>query len=163
MIVSPIKLIESNIIKNIMSDDQIQPNGIDFTLDKLFQEEDGPFFLGKETKEHRKYRAAATMGGHFLLDPKTSYDFASNIVIELPNNMCAQIIGRSTLNRNSIFLTSGWWDSGYKGNIGGQIHNMSNQPAFIEAGARIGQIIFHEAAAASSYKGQYNWWSRAAG
>jgi len=63
--------------------------------------------------------------------------------IELPNNVCAQYQGRSSLGR--LFLTShqtaGWIDAGFKGRIVLEIV-AHDKPVILTVGKRIGQLIF---------------------
>ena len=91
----------------------------------------------------------------FCLDAPKSYDGTSNIYLNLPENVAAQTIIRSTFNRNGIFLTSGLYDSGYKGHIGFALHNVAGYTK-IEQGTRIGQIIFVRSESAGIYAGGYN-------
>lgn len=67
----------------------------------------------------------------------------TNEWIELPNNICAQYQGRSSLGR--LFLTShqtaGWIDAGFKGRIVFEIV-AHDKPVILTVGKRIGQLIF---------------------
>ncbi|WP_423793111.1 dCTP deaminase [Methanocaldococcus indicus] len=67
----------------------------------------------------------------------------TNEYIELPNNICAQYQGRSSLGR--IFLTShqtaGWIDAGFKGKITLEIIAF-DKPVILYKNQRIGQLIF---------------------
>lgn len=67
----------------------------------------------------------------------------TNEIIELPNNICAQYQGRSSLGR--IFLTShqtaGWIDAGFKGRIVLELV-AHDRPVILTIGKRIGQLIF---------------------
>lgn len=66
--------------------------------------------------------------------------------IELPSHICAQVDGKSTLGRLGLsnHQTAGWIDAGFKGNITLELSNSSPIPITLEAGMRIGQIIFFE-------------------
>lgn len=167
MIISPIKAIESGWVKGEISKDSIQPNGIDFRLMRLFYPEyqtKGSFVLLENTKKHINYFETVPyrcqvdglepFKGWFI-NGNSSVDFLSNLEISLPRDVAAIIIQRSTLNRNGCTLTSGFWDSGFKGTIGGQLHNHMKTNAYFEVGVRIGQVVFMEASAAHSYNGQY--------
>ena len=67
----------------------------------------------------------------------------TNEYIELPNNICAQYQGRSSLGR--VFLTShqtaGWIDAGFRGKITLEIVAF-DKPVILYVGQRIGQLIF---------------------
>lgn len=174
MFISPVKAIENGWIVGNITPTMVQPNGIDFTLDQAYQpalsdlrSDNVPtnFVLSKDSfKQHRKWKLMDTYVFEgpdniemdaYRFEGRHTYDVSSNLKVSLPTGVAAFIIGRSTLNRNSIFLTSGLYDSGFSGYIGCQLHN-NGQSAIIERGARIGQIVFVEAASAKSYSGQYN-------
>ena len=165
MYLSPIKALENKWITGEITPEMIQPNGIDFTLDNVYSSSLDTFVLSAGAfKKHRKwvekdtYEYVGDNGISFKayhLSPHAPYDVLSNLEVSLPAGVAAFVIGRSTLNRNSIFLTSGLYDSGFNGNIGCQLHN-NGPSAVIERGARIGQIVFVAAASAKSYNGQYN-------
>lgn len=89
------------------------------------------------------------------LSSKKVYDGMSDVYVNLPEGIAAQLIIRSTFNRNGIFLTSGLYDSGFKGHIGFAIHNNSGE-AKIGFGTRIGQIIFVSSDSVGSYAGGWN-------
>ena len=67
----------------------------------------------------------------------------TNEYIELPNDICAQYQGRSSLGR--VFLTShqtaGWIDAGFKGKITLEIVAF-DKPVILYKNQRIGQLIF---------------------
>ena len=90
------------------------------------------------------------IGGHMVVDGM------SNIYVDLPEGVACQLIIRSTFNRNGIFLTSGLYDSGFKGHIGFAIHNRRENQAYIGQGTRIGQVIFVESNASGLYSGGWN-------
>lgn len=167
MIISPVKAIENSWVKDYtVTKDMIQPNGLDFTLDKLYRvtKDSSPFILTENYKSHRSYEEVhpyETLLGNsaekqkvFKLEENKSYDFQSKMTIALPRDVTALIIVRSTLNRNQIFISSGVYDSGFNGNVGGQLHNRGDV-AIIGVGTRIGQIIFMDAQSAKVYNGSY--------
>lgn len=169
MIINPREAIANGWIKGDITDDNIQPNGIDFTLDDLYKldKESHSFFLGTRTKSHAKWEKMAPFDAihkekdaqfrepSYYLNPQSMYDFQSNMRVTLPaDGVSALLIGRSTLNRNGLFITSGWYDSGFDGQISGMLRT-SEIGACVARGARIGQIIFYKSDAAKAYNGQY--------
>lgn len=165
MLISPVKAIESGWVSGEYEPSDVSPNGIDFRLQRLFSPDPkstNSFIIRKDdSKQHRVY--TEVLPYHidtqdlfgWRLNSNNSYDFTSNLSVRLPNNVAALIIQRSTLNRNSMMITSGLWDSGFKGNVSGQLRNNASQEAYIEKDVRIGQIIFMEAQSAYAYHGQY--------
>lgn len=141
---------------------QVQPNAIDFSLDKLYTiNADNIFSISEHGKQMRGGNIVEptldrrTNIDYWRLAPHTSYDGTSNIFVKVPEGVAAYLIIRSTFNRNGVFITSGLYDSGFEGNIGFAIHNNSGV-ACIGTGTRIGQIIFVESQNASMYAGGYN-------
>lgn len=140
---------------------QVQPNAIDFTLDKLFNIGEAEFVISEEGKQMRNSweRLPVPDRGSELefwhLDPHSVYDGMSNIAVDLPEGVACELIIRSTFNRNGLFLTSGLYDSGYKGAIGFALHNRGAS-AKVGVGTRVGQIKFVTSDSAGSYAGGYN-------
>lgn len=134
----------------------IGPNAIDFTIDDLFSiSEDKPFIISEESKTMRGGDKVLPVEGYWELNGHTAYDGLSSIYVDLPEGIACELIIRSTFNRNGVFLTSGLYDSGYKGSIGFGIHNRSGK-AFIAPGTRIGQIKFVSSDKGGLYKGGWN-------
>lgn len=179
MFISPQTAIENGWIKRqdgtAIAAEFIQPNAIDFTIDRVFTSRlskvpfkvadvivDGTVKTVKQFPEFDeltpgedpdpKYDRAPM----FFIDKRNSYDFLSDFYVEVPEGVAALLIVRSTFNRAGVFVTSGLYDSGYKGNIGAALHNNGNTPAFVGKGTRVGQIIFVQSESVGSYAGGYN-------
>lgn len=161
MFINPKTAIEKGWIKGNISEKQIQPNAIDFTLDRLFHiDTRKEFYISEESKLMRPTvpQQTTSCNGYedvFLLLDGVIYDGMSDLYVELPEGVAASLIIRSTFNRNGLFITSGLYDSGFKGHIGFTIHNRAGL-AYIAPGTRIGQIIFVEASSAGVYAGGWN-------
>ncbi|MGI0075902.1 MAG: dCTP deaminase [Nitrosopumilaceae archaeon] len=169
MIINPRTAIKEGWITGIVDQEkQIQPNAIDFTLDRLFHVSFNNFIIcvdpdtNKETKQMRGGSENLTVNDRrtgvdfFHIEGKTSYDAMSDVFVTIPEGVAALLITRSSYNRNSIFLTSGLYDSGFSNNIGFTLHNMSPGQAKIQKGMCVGQIIFIEAGTSHLYTGVYN-------
>lgn len=167
MFISPKTAIKEGWVTGIKNQDlQVQPNAIDFTLDRLFTINHFKKFsihtdptTGKEKKQMRGGEELTTANNvannMFSLTERTSYDMLSDMFVKLPEGVAAMTIIRSSFCRNGLFLTSGLYDSGFEGHIGCVIHN-NNGRAEIEKGIRIGQIMFIQAEAAGLYAGGFN-------
>lgn len=66
--------------------------------------------------------------------------------VKLPDNIAAQISGRSSLARLGIFVhtSAGWIDPGYSGHLTLEIYNANKIPIKIYPMTRIAQITFFE-------------------
>ncbi len=170
MIINPKVAIEKGWIKGIHNEElQVQPNAVDFTIDRVFGINDlNPFIIcndpdnaGKELKQMRGTGSMEPVPDRrtnvlfYNLLPKTSYDILSDVYVSIPEGVAALTIIRSSFCRNGLFVTSGLYDSGFSGHVGCILHNMSGA-AKIEQGVRIGQIILVEASTAKMYAGGWN-------
>lgn len=156
----------------------IQPNAIDFTVDRVFYTVDnGPVarnfkvadvVVDGELKTVKEFPVFAELGAEedtdpkfdrvpmWKLSPRATFDILSDYYVELPEGVAAMLVVRSTFNRGGLFVTSGLYDSGYKGNIGAALHNNGSMDAYIGKGVRVGQIIFVSSDSIGSYAGGYN-------
>lgn len=158
MFINPQTAIDSGWITGITNPDtQIQPNATDFTLDKLYTiDKEKPFIISEEAKTMRGGKELFTDSEqNWLIPANTTMDGQSNVFVDIPEGVAALLIIRSTFNRNGIFLTSGLYDSGFKGHVAFAIHNRSDY-AIVKQGTRIGQIIFVESNSQGTYSGGYN-------
>lgn len=147
----------------------IQPNAIDFTLDRVFSIEHGnTFAVSENAKRMRGGTERKPVTGlppgegsnelYWTMD-YGMYDCLSDFYVELPTGVAAMLVPRSTLVRNGLFWFSGLFDSGFKGHIGGVLHNRSGR-AVIAEHTRVGQIIFVGSDSSTLYTGG---WSHDAG
>ena len=145
-------------------DECIQPNAIDFTLDRAYEPQTGVHtIIGKSSKQLPSFDEKETesidfnnQSRYFSIPPGQAIDGVSNMYVSLPSGVAALLVVRSTLNRGNCTLTSGLYDSGFKGNIGFSIFNRGTVEAYIEKGARVGQIMFIPSDHAKLYAGGYN-------
>ena len=143
-----------------LQESQIQPNGVDLTLDAVFE----------QTAAGRIERGDKTVGRRRQLDPTeapwTDDDSAGAYTlgaggyivrygerIEIPADHIGFLYPRSSLLRNSCMLDTAVWDAGYEGRGEGLLevyHELT-----IEEGARIAQLVLAEAEHVGEYDGSY--------
>lgn len=148
---------------------QIQPNGIDLELNKVFSLVTFPYisdflnlrnenlglFLSNDHKETCNAVEMRPFGdGHFLLRKLVPYQIETSQHVELPEGVCGKIIGRSTLNRNGVIVLSSWYDSGFNNYVGFTIYPFFD--IVLEKEVRVAQMIFFESEKGHLYNGQYN-------
>lgn len=133
----------------------IQPNAVDIDIQKVYKISNTLFTLdANNTKTHRlRDEMAPSSDGFWFLAPGV-YEFVSGFEIEIDKSECGWIITRSTLVRNGCFATSGLYDSGYHGVVGGVLH-VSGGPVKIQRGSRIAQFILTQAETLNMYNGSY--------
>ena len=132
----------------------IQPNAVDLRLGKVFKIKDNVFTIDEDHKAHRGSEEYEPWeDGYYYLYPG-SYEVIMKNEIEVGPDEAGFVITRSTLNRNGLFLTSGLYDTGYKGVMAGVLH-VNVGLARIKPGTRIGQYLSWKAEALSNYDGDY--------
>jgi len=75
--------------------------------------------------------------------------------VRLPGWCAMTLQTRSSYSRKGVFITSGLYDSGFRGAIGCSIYNLSEEKIIIPGGERILQAIFWKPDSASLYNGQW--------
>ena len=139
------------------TDEQIQPNGVDLTLDAVFEQRE-PGRIARDGK---------TIGGREAVSPITDADAGIDTyrlspggyivryaeTVSIPDGHVGFIYPRSSLLRNSCMLNTAVWDAGYEGRGEGllDVHHEIE----LEAGTRIAQIVFAEANHEDTYDGSY--------
>lgn len=148
----------SNSTLSTFTDDQIQPNAMDLRVDKIFSiMYENKFEISEDGKVHRgSLEIKPDKDGWWSLGPGT-YEIIMEGEIEIGHDEAGWVITRSTLNRNGIFLTSGLYDSGYKGVMAGAMHITGNRltNTRIKKGTRVGQFLLFKAEAVIQYDGDY--------
>lgn len=81
---------------------------------------------------------------HYNLQPNEFILGSTNEWIEIPNDLSAQVDGKSSIGRCGIDIhkTAGWIDAGFKGNITLEIKNNSDKVFQLKNNMAICQIIF---------------------
>jgi len=145
------------------TDAQVQPNGVDLTLDAVFEQRE-PGRIGRDGKAigERQAREPAHVGdepGELDDDAGTYYlEEGSYVVrygerIAIPAEHVGFVYPRSSLMRNSCMLNTAVWDAGYEGRGEGllQVHH----DVELVEGARIAQLVLAEAEHDGEYDGSY--------
>lgn len=96
---------------------------------------------------------ATTMA--WVLKPNHFYQFETAHTVDMGEGEIGWVVGRSSLVRNGLLVSSGIYDAGFRGNVGGVIHNPTDQEVVIEVGARVAQLVIAKSESIKSYDGQY--------
>jgi dUTP pyrophosphatase len=140
-----------------LRDDQVQPNGVDLTLDRVFEQRE-PGRIGRDGKEVGD-RSVVEAEQYADDAPGTYYLEAGSYVvrygerIHVPEGHVGFVYPRSSLMRNSCMLNTAVWDAGYEGRGEGllQVHH----DVELESGARIAQFVLAAAEHVGEYDGSY--------
>lgn len=144
-------------------EDQVQPNGVDLTLDAVFEQRE-PGRIGRDGKEvgDRQAREPEQVGdgsgdldedaGTYYLE-QGSYVVRYGETISIPEGHVGYVLPRSSLMRNSAMLHTAVWDAGYTGRGEGLLE--VNHDLELERGARIAQLVLARADHEDTYDGSY--------
>lgn len=123
--------------------DQIQPASLDVKLGEWFIDP----VTGEEFQED-----------HINLKPGDTFLGTTEEIIGLPNDLAAQLTGRSSLGRLfvTVHQTAGWLDPGWRGEVTLEISNVGNKEQDLTPGDRVAQLVFFPLDQPSrGYDGQY--------
>lgn len=138
-----------------LDNNQIQPNAVDVKIDKVFAIGVDDFILTEDEKQHRSSsELKPDQEGFFNFEPGRSYEVIMEGEVSIAEGEAGWIVPRSTLNRNGLFITSGLYDSNYKGVLAGVLHVTSGE-ARIKKGTRVGQFLLFKAETDHLYDGDY--------
>lgn len=139
-----------------LEDGQIQPASVDIRLGRTFSivEDSSSGILTMDRPI--SYKTIQTdryllLPGQFVLATTMEY-FA------LPDDLTAFVEGRSSLGRMGLFIqNAGWVDPGFEGEITLELFNANRCAIELEAGRRVGQLVFAkmDQAAENPYRGKY--------
>ena len=133
----------------------IQPNAVDLRVGQIFQiNDEKDFTIDEEQKIHKGSEPVELFEDGYWYLYQGAYEIIMENEIEVGHDECGFVITRSTLNRNGVFLTSGLYDSGYKGVMAGVIHIRAGRMK-IKPGTRVGQYLNFKSQSMGSYDGDY--------
>lgn len=101
---------------------------------------------------------AWTFDDAVVIHPWTFYRGTTLDYLRLPNDVIAQLSGRSTVGRMGvvIHLTAGVIDPGFEGELTLEIVNYSSETVELPVGSRVGQLLFLRLdRETDGYNGQY--------
>jgi deoxycytidine triphosphate deaminase len=164
MILGPKKLLqlvkEINLVENLDKRELQNPEGAGFDLRlgevyRIF----GDAFLGVEERQTPKIELV------IKYDPKKTqsitikpgeYFLVTTIEkVNLPLDICATFIPRTTTFRSGLFLRTGIAQPGYCGKLTFGLKNEGPVAVTLELGCRFVFAVFHQVEGATSYRGQW--------
>lgn len=165
MIIGPKKLLQlvktKKLVENLSERELTNPEGagFDLRLGEVYKIK-GEAFLGET---HRKTPEIETVQTYkkgenrtITIKPGDFYLVKTIEKINLPVDLSAVIIPRTTTFRSGIFIRTGPIQPGYQGELTFGLKNEGPVPVTIEMGARFVHLIFHEIKGKGSrYRGQW--------
>lgn len=149
MVLSDVDIIhrikEGDLVVDPYDESNVEPASLDIRLGTSFKE---PIETGRIVDTHadegQPYREFAA--DSIVLEPGDAILGTTYEHIEIPDDLCANADGRSSLGRLfvSVHQTAGFCDPGYKGEVTLEITNANPNPIRLHSGDRICQLVFRE-------------------
>jgi dUTP pyrophosphatase len=138
-----------------ISDTQIQPNGVDLTIGKVFRTSGNAEFTKSGYDKPSRIEIQPNQDGQCVLHPGR-YPIEYAETVEIPDGYVGRVYPRSRLMRSGLHLTSALWDQGYKGIGEGLLQvPFSVESVKISTGLAIAQIVFLPAGLGKQYNGTH--------
>lgn len=143
------------LIENV-DEKNIQPSGVDLRVKCIYRLKNGGY-LGVENRKTPDVEVVTKENGEkIILRPNEFVLVETMEKVNMPNNLSAIVLPRSSLFRCGVSLHTAVVDPGYIGTLTFGMKNLSNFPFEIEIGSKIGQIVFEEVKGnAKLYNGKY--------
>jgi len=145
-------------------DEQLQPNGIDLTLESVARHiGKGTIGTSNATRVLPELEPLAfDEGGWLDLDPGT-YHITYNETVSLPLGLMALGRPRSSLARSGVTIHTAVWDAGYTGRSTSMLQVINSNGFRVAKDARVLQLVFFSMSHASEqgYSGIYQHENRA--
>lgn len=141
------KLLENCDLENV------QGAGVDLEIEKLFEIASGAS-LGREKRELPELREVKNKLFHIA--PRKYYLCTTKEKVNMPSDLIAFILPRSTLFRSGVSLRTAVVDPGYVGVLTLGIKNETEREFTLEKNSRIAQIVFSKVyGKVDNYSGKY--------
>ena len=148
-----LKSIEEDALLQNCDPSNVQGAGVDLEMDKLYE-------IKSSAELSRESRSLPELDEHnvgvYCLAPGKYYLCTTKERANMPRDLVAFILPRSTLFRCGVSLRTAVVDPGYRGILTLGIRNESDHEFALERGSRICQIVFSEVKGeATNYEGKY--------
>lgn len=164
MILGPKKLLQLvkkiNLVENLDKRELVNPEGagFDLRLGEIYRLKSDAF-LGTKERQTPKIELVAQYdpkkNQSFTFHPNDYFLVTTIEKINLPLNLCATFIPRTTTFRSGLFLRTGIAQPGYQGKLTFGLKNEGPIKVTLELGARFVFAIFHQVEGATHYCGQW--------
>jgi len=143
---------ENNLLENYL-EENIEGAGVDLRVGKIFHLKSGAKLTTSERilpeVEEIKERQFALKPEHYVLVQTMEK-------VNMPLNICARMLPRSTIQRSGVYQFHAFIDPGYSGALTFGMKNLGKFNFEFEKGTKVSQIIFEEVKGeAKGYNGRY--------
>ena len=138
-------------------DEQVQPNGIDFTLRQVaLLQTSGRIAVSDQQRLVSDLAPLVFDGMGFIDLMPGAYLITYNEIVHLPNNVMALARPRSSLLRCGVTIDTAVWDAGYSGRSQSLMVVYNPQGFRLEKNARVVQLVFLQLTGETEgYQGTY--------
>jgi deoxycytidine triphosphate deaminase len=148
-----IRRIEEEKLLENLNPSNVQGAGVDLEIERLYEIASGAS-LGRNDRALPELRELG--GDPFILKPGRYYLCTTREKVNMPRDLVAFILPRSTLFRCGVSLRTAVVDPGYEGVLTIGIKNETEHEFTLEKGSRICQIVFSRVyGEAAGYEGKY--------
>ena len=151
-----LKLIEQKKLVENVDENNIQPSGVDLRVKVVYRLKNGGYLGVKDRRTPDIEVVDKEVGRKVVLNPNEFVLVETMEKVNMPNDLSAIILPRSSLFRCGASLHTAVVDPGYIGTLTFGMKNLSQFPFEIEIGSKIGQIVFEEVKGNTKlYNGKY--------
>lgn len=164
MILGPTRLLQlvkkNNLVENLDKREIINPEGagFDLRLGEIYRLKSDAF-LGIEERQTPEIELIAQYNSKkvqsFTFYPGDYFLVSTIEKINLPLDICAVFIPRTTTFRSGLFLRTGIAQPGYRGKLTFGLKNEGPVKVTLELGSRFVFAVFHQVEGATQYRGQW--------
>lgn len=139
-----------------VDENNVQPSGIDLRVKRIFRLRNGGFLGIKDRRTPSVEIVAEKEGEKFKLKPNGFVLVETMERVNMPKDIMAIVLPRSSLFRCGVSLHTAVVDPGFQGTLTFGMKNLSELPFEIEMGSKIGQIVFERVKGnVKLYNGKY--------
>ncbi len=127
----------------IDSEKQLQPNGVELTLQRVeVHESSGSIAFDNSERKLPQTKALDFDSDGWIRLPKGSYKIVFNEIVNIPKNIAAIAKPRSSLLRCGATIEAAVWDAGYSGRSESLLIVYNENGFKVQKNARVLQLLF---------------------
>jgi len=139
-----LELIKNGSLIENADEKNVQPSGVDLRVKRIYRLKNGGF-LGIDDRNTPDVESVSDRPGEKIRLESNEFVLVETMEkVNMPKDITAIILPRSSLFRCGVSLHTAVVDPGFKGTLTFGMKNLSEFPFEIEIGSKIGQIVFEE-------------------
>jgi deoxycytidine triphosphate deaminase len=151
-----LELIEKKTLIENVDKNNVQPSGVDLRVKTIYRLKNGGYLGVKNRQTPDIDIVSDKVGDKIILGPNEFVLVETMEKVNMPKDLLALILPRSSLFRCGVSLHTAVVDPGFIGTLTFGMKNLSEHPFEIEIGSKIGQIVFEEVKGNDKlYNGKY--------